>query len=460
MKINLKTYWNLHRVSILLTLLSLIFYGVFAYDLNRSDSIKLISLTGALTLFYVKLLQFEKFNFTYLAAVGVLFRLVFWCATPNLSPDYFRFIWDGQLLLHGTNPYLFTPDQLMDEAGSLFPLAERLYSGMTDLSAQHYSNYPPINQYFFALAAALGGSTLIANIIALRAITLLADIGILLVGRQLLLQFNKSPHLIFWYFLNPMIIIELTGNLHFEGVMILFFMIGFLMLNTRRLFLGALFFSLSIGTKLVPLLFLPLLLPRLGLLRSSLFYLSLLACLIVGGFPLFTTDVLPNYLNTLGLWFSNFEFNAGFYNLSQQLAHYLDIPSWRFIRQYGALTPWITAGSALLLSLHPKMRQSRYWFNGALGALTVYYALAAVLHPWYLAFPLLLCLFTRWRFPLWWSVLVLVSYTAYGTSEVQERTIWLLIEYITVFGVLGYELYNLRGYIRVNSKKFGNQTVK
>lgn len=453
MNLNLKTYWTLHRVSILLTCLSLVFYGIFAYNLNRADSIKLLSLLIGLTVLFLKLIQFEKFNFTFLAGAGILFRLVFWSSTPTLSPDYFRFIWDGQLLIDGINPYLFTPNQWMAQADTKFPLAEILHSGMSELSAQHYSNYPPVNQYLFALAALLGGSSMGGAILALRGITLLADLGILYFGRKLLRQFNKSPHLIFWYFLNPMIIIELNGNLHFEGVMLVFFLLGFLMLSKRNTIAGALFFSLSIGTKLVPLMLLPLILPWLGWVRSILFYTSIFACLLLGTLPLFSPEGLTNYLNTLGLWFSNFEFNAGLYNVAENIGNLMGIPPWRFIKQYGAVVPWLTAGAAVLLSLHPKMRKSRYWFNGALGVLTVYYSTTAVLHPWYLAFPLILSLFTQWRFPLWWSMLALLSYTAYGSEDVHEKTTWLLIEYITVFGVLAYEFYNGRKQIVTDFKK-------
>ena len=110
----LVTFWNLHRIPILMLLLSMGFYAAFAYDLQRPDSVKLLALYAALFFLCYKLIQFEKWNFRFLVAAGVLFRLVFLLAIPNLSQDFYRFLWDGSLMAEGFNPYLLTPDQWME----------------------------------------------------------------------------------------------------------------------------------------------------------------------------------------------------------------------------------------------------------------------------------------------------------------------------------------------------------
>jgi len=99
------TYWKLHKISILLVVLSLTFYYTFAYHFERTDFIKLLSLFTALFFLCFKLVQFEKWNFKFLLIVGILFRLVFLLVEPNLSQDFYRFIWDGELVKHFMNPY-------------------------------------------------------------------------------------------------------------------------------------------------------------------------------------------------------------------------------------------------------------------------------------------------------------------------------------------------------------------
>ena len=48
------SYWNLHKIPILLALGSVIFYAVFAYDLEREDFIKLLALFTGLFLFLIQ----------------------------------------------------------------------------------------------------------------------------------------------------------------------------------------------------------------------------------------------------------------------------------------------------------------------------------------------------------------------------------------------------------------------
>ena len=72
--------------------------------------------------------------------------------------------------------------------------------------------------------------------------------------------------------------------------------------------------------------------------------------------------------------------------------------------------------------------------------LSVYYLLSSTVHPWYLIFLLGLGLFTKYRFPLAWSVLAILSYYAYSNPAYTEN-LWLLgIEYFLVIALFIYEL--------------------
>ena len=88
-----------------------------------------------------------------------------------------------------------------------------------------------------------------------------------------------------------------------------------------------------------------------------------------------------------------------------------------------------------------KNRTINQLLTAFLFAVSAYFFLSTTVHPWYLATPLLLCIFTRFRFPLVWSLVVVLSYTAYASPEFQEN-LWLVaLEYLIVFGVLILELF-------------------
>lgn len=439
------TYWKLHKVPIILALLSLGFYYTFAYHLDRTDFIKLLALFVALFYLCLRLIQFEKWNLKFLLAIGVLFRLVFLLAEPNLSQDFYRFIWDGHLVKNFINPYLEVPDSLIAQKDLVIANAQELYGGMGNLSSQHFSNYPPLNQLFFALAAILGGKSLMGSVLVMRTIIVLCDIGILYFGRKLLKNLNRSPHLIFWYFLNPLIIVELSGNLHFEGVMLFFFVWALYLLSLQKYVLAAIPYALSICVKLVPILFLPLFLKHLGLKRSSGFYAIVGTVCLVLTMPFYTSEFISNYTDTVGLWFSNFEFNAGLYNGIKQIAVMLGEKPWELIKTYGKITPFLIFFAVMLVTFLRSNQKISVLITSMLWILTLYYLVAATVHPWYIIFLVLLSVFTEYRFALIWSLVVVLSYFAYSNPDFKEN-LWLLaIEYILVYVFLVYEIFSPKG---------------
>lgn len=439
----LTKYWKLHKFAILMAIISLVFYQTFAYHLERTDFIKLITLFAALFFLCQKLIQFEKWNLKFLVTIGILFRLVFLFATPNLSQDFYRFIWDGQQVANGINPYLFTPGNWLDHGIQIIPNAQQLYQGMGELSATNFSNYPPLNQLIFTLAAILGGKSMLGSVITMRIIIILADVGILYFGRKLLQKLNMSTHLIFWYFLNPLVVIELTGNLHFEGVMLFFFVWSLFLIAHDRWKLGAVIYALSIAVKLIPLMFLPLFLVYFGWKKSLKFYLLVGISLILLFLPFYTPQFFAHYTQTIELWFINFEFNAGIFNVIKKIALQFDIPGFKLIKVYGKIIPFLVILTVLLLTFLRKNQKFTTLLPSMMWVLLVYYLLATTVHPWYVIFLLLLSVFTEYRFPIIWSFFVVLSYYAYGNPDFKENLGLLIVEYIAVYGFMIYELFKL-----------------
>ena len=440
----LLTYWKLHKVSILLALLSLAFYYTFAHHLERADFIKLLSLFAALFFLCFKLVQFEKWNFKFILVIGILFRLIFLITEPNLSQDFYRFIWDGELVSQFMNPYLNVPNTLIEQSDLVITNSQELYNGMGSLSARHYSNYPPLNQIIFAIAALLSGKSILGTIVVMRVTIILADIGILYFGRKLLKNINQSPHLIFWYFLNPLVIIELTGNLHFEGVMLFFFVWSLYLLSVHKWQWAAVVYACSISVKLVPLLFLPLFLKHFKLKKSIPFYAIIGGTSLLLFAPFYSSEFIANYSKTIGLWFSNFEFNAGLWNIIKYTGIQFDAKPWELIKTYGKITPIVTIVAVLLFTFLRKNEKLPVLITSMLWVLTLYYFISATVHPWYVIFLVVLTAFTKYRYAFIWSSAIVLSYFAYSIGDFKEN-LWLLtIEYVAVFSFLIYELVAYR----------------
>ena len=441
-----------NRTTILLVLICLLFYIVFAYDFERSDFIKLITLIGTLFFITNKIIQINKDCFWLLTGIGIIFRLLFIAILPNLSQDFYRFIWDGRLISQGISPYLFTPESYIENTSNSFGViinqAQELYNGMGSLNGSHFSNYPPINQLCFSIASFFTEKSILGSVVVLRVIIILADLGILFIGKKLLLKLHLNPNQIFWYFLNPFIIIELTGNLHFEGVM-LFFLIASLYLLHQKKWLGSAFLlGISVSVKLIPLLLLPLYYKwfihnfNKGYFKLAGFYFIVLGTVILTFAPFLSSQFINNFSETIFLWFQNFEFNASIYYIIRWLG--FKIVGWNMITIIGKILPLFIILFILLFSFYRKNKSTQQLITSLLFGISIYFLLSTTVHPWYIASPLLLSVFTRYKFSIIWSLSVMLSYIAYSADGVSEN-LWLVaVEYFVVIGFFIWEIFQYR----------------
>ena len=433
----------------------MLLYFLFAYFLERSDFLNLLLLYSGLFYTAWKIIQYTKFNFWIWAVIGITARVLFLPSIPNLSQDFYRFIWDGRLLVLGINPYIFTPEQLANgllkatEPTSLEAIsnAKVLIQGMGSLNASHYSNYPPINQLCFALAALFAKTSILGSVVVLRIIIIGADLGILYFGKKLLERLNLPAKNIFWYFLNPFIIIELTGNLHFEAVMLFFVIWSLYLLDKKRWVLAAILLGVSVSVKLLPLLFLPLFYKYLapeglfkkGFWKMKKFYWVTLTTIVIT-FALFASKTfISNFSATIGLWFQSFEFNASVYYIIRWIG--FQTVGWNIIAKVGLILPMVVFICIVLLAVFRKYNTTQKLITGMLLAVSIYFLLATTVHPWYIATLVLLSVFTKYKFPLLWSFMICFSYAAYGANGFNENLLLIAIEYSVVISVALWEIF-------------------
>ncbi|GAB3532319.1 hypothetical protein GCM10027443_15930 [Pontibacter brevis] len=429
-----------NTTSYIATGISALVYLALAYATPRTDFPQLLVLYAIVFSCYLYLIN-TRFNVWYGIGTAVLFRLLFLFAAPALSDDFYRFVWDGRLLAAGENPYLHVPQfYISGEEQPLDGLTTELYQQLN--SPNYYSVYPPVAQAVFWLAAAPFPGNLWGSLLVMRIVLLLAEVGSILLLLRLLRKMALPDKHVLFYALNPLVILELVGNLHFEALMIFFLLLFLLQLFYQRFTMAGIAFGLSIGTKLLPLLFLPFVLRRLGLRRFLIFGAAAGLTVAAVFYPLLSKEVIQHIFQSLYLYFQKFEFNASVYYVLRWLGYQL--AGFNIIQVLGPLLSLATLLLIVYLASSRKLGSIRRLSGYMAAALTIYLLLATTVHPWYLTTLVALTTMSRFRFAVAWSGLAILSYAAYQTSSTTEHTGFLLLEYTLVFLWLLAEIYLYR----------------
>ncbi|MGB0929438.1 MAG: hypothetical protein ACPGVB_01590 [Chitinophagales bacterium] len=464
----------------LLLFISLIAYYILAYETLRTEVYQVFALFGVLFLAYGLLYKSVRDASTYkwLLFASILFRVILLFALPNLSDDFYRFNWDGRLLVNGISPFEALPIHFMDGTYlGIVPdnLTNTLYSQLN--SPEYFTIYPPVCQFIFWFSCFFFPNDLYGATVLMKTFLLFFEIGSIYLLYRMVQAFGIAPKKILLYALNPLVIVELTGNLHFEAAMIFFTLLAvrfvlpifspskgeislpdskgdvmFFEGNNRNIIFSAIAMGLAVSSKLIPLIFLPFFISYLGF-RKSILYGGIVGIVTFLGFlPLFTFDILQNLLSSVGLYFQKFEFNASIYYLVRWLGY--QQYGYNVIQTAGRNLAILTLVSILLLAFW-RSRGARSQGRGVkkihlvetlsllqnfLFALLIYFAFANIVHPWYVNSLVALCIFTSFRFPILWSGMVVLTYYTYLTDSYTENLYLVALEYIVVYAYLGWEL--------------------
>jgi hypothetical protein len=187
------------------------------------------------------------------------------------------------------------------------------------------------------------------------------------------------------------------------------------------------------------LLLLPHLVRRLWGRSFWVFSVAIGAALLLFFVPLLLSPgFISGFRSSLALYQQKFEFNASLYYLVRAVGY--QQVGWNLIATIGPFLAKLSAVGILLLALLDGRSSWRSLPAGWLMAFVLYLLCATTVHPWYLSVPIVLCVFTPWRFPLVWSFLIMLTYVSYATVPYSEN-LWLVgLEYLVVGGFAVWEL--------------------
>ena len=376
-------------------------------------------------------------------AIGLRFLLLF--SIPNLSDDFWRFLWDGHLWNLGKDAFAYQPSNYLRQMGAqIEPILKEIYPNLN--SKEYFTIYPPVCQAVFGFATKFGGNSIQISVFLLKSFLFLCELGtIYLLYQPWEGMFFKRQHAAFVYAMNPLAIVEICGNVHFEGAAIFFLVLClyffekflFQVKNSEpeqlsKLTASVAALSLAIASKLIPLMYAPILL-RATFPRFWPWFLGLLG-IFIGFlfFPLFHIEAFEANQASIGLYFQSFEFNASIYYILRYFGtiYYGYNP----IQMLGPLLGLCTLVLILFLFLKPRRR---FFHNTSfvdvpknLFIISFFYLICSTtIHPWYVLLPFLFSIFTKNNIILVWTYLVCLSYFRYEIGQKSDVSFIICIEY-------------------------------
>lgn len=413
-------------------LLILLFFS--GYFLERHQSLLLLGLFASMFLAYVWVcIKRRQVSINSHFYTGLSFRVLLLFMIPNLSDDLYRFIWDGQLTWHGIHPFAQIPSYYAVEGIPSF-LSMELFELLN--SKEYFTVYPPVSQFFFMVTSAVTGGDIFWSAVIFRTLLIGAEVGSYYLLKRLALMQGIDPRRISWYWLNPLVILEITGNLHFEGFMILFIFLAVLLVLNKHSWMAGVSMGLAIGVKLIPLLFLPVIWKQIGTKAFIQFTLGIAGTLLFYSIPFFDWTFFQGLGDSLSLYFQKFEFNASVYYLVREVGYWH-----KGYNIIGTAGPYLAVITFFLVIVFAwRQAVARIQMTTSMGiSLTIYLMLATTVHPWYILLLVALMLFQSFKYPVLWSALIALSYLGY-TETGYEENLWItFFEYAPVIVYMGYE---------------------
>lgn len=168
----------------------------------------------------------------FLVSVGIGARLLLLPSQLIQENDVYRYVLDGQVVLHGENPYRFSPLVVESLASESLRRSLQQPPARQVLERIGYPEiptvYPPVAQMFFAAGTFLSGW----NWMGQRWVFLAVDLLTMALLLYLLRRLTHDPGWVLLYAWNPLVLKEVSNSAHLD-VLVAFFLTALLLCLAR-----------------------------------------------------------------------------------------------------------------------------------------------------------------------------------------------------------------------------------
>ena len=189
---------------------------------------------------------------------AVLLRFMAQFASPALSDDLYRYVWEGRQQHLGRNPFLDAPEKFEAEARD-----DPVWQGINHREIP--AAYPPLCQVYLWVLASFGG-----DVLFFRSGFALMDLLLVFLIAIWLARMKLDPALSLIYSLCPMVLLELSVEGHNDSLGLVLLVASFILLgpqkgaqergkkgSTQSILFAGFLLGLSIAAKYLPILLLP-----------------------------------------------------------------------------------------------------------------------------------------------------------------------------------------------------------
>jgi len=350
-----------------------------------------------------------RWGLTALLLVAVLLRTIVLASPPTLSDDLFRYLWEGQVVWGGGNPFLHAPADPVWASRAGDPI----------LAAVNHPEvstiYPPLALQLFAVLSQIAYDPL-----SIKVFMGLCDVGIVWVLADVLVGRGRGLDAAWLYALHPLGTVEAAGSGHLESLAILLVLLA--VRGWDRGGSGLSWAALGALVKLLPAVL-------VGVLwrRRPWLLLPAAAVALLSASPFLDAGAL--LFRGLDTYAEHWSFNAGLFQFFEAM-----------LGTY-ARPVAMAVGAAVTLGALVRYRDPArvmLWVGGA------FVLLSPTVHPWYIAWvwvPALVCGVRGWTVL---ATLVPVSYAALASydpaSSSWEEPSWpIWVQYLPLLLVLLWE---------------------
>jgi hypothetical protein len=218
-------------------------------------------------------------------------------------------------------------------------------------------------------------------------------------------------------------------NAHIDPLVIMFVIAFVYFAEKKSLTYSAVFLALSVLSKLVSIILLPLIIKQFGFKKSFSFAVIFIFVLFAGYFPFVYDDV--NILTAIVKYLAQWEFNASIYYLI------------KLFTQNG-VTARLICLIGLTLSVFLISYKYKDFSKAVYAVLISFIVFAATLYPWYLGWIAVVNpLFGYYSVTSLFFTINFSNFTPLAPAW-EEFTFVLLIQYVPFFVFLVYEIFNNR----------------